>query len=128
MNDEGAYRSVISVFLEQRLKGQPLNIVNDGEQTRDFVYVGDVVEANLRAAITTNKEAVNSNGINISGNTSTSVNEIAKLIGGEKKYGETRIEPKQCLADNKKAKNFLGWTPRVQLKTWINNYKKVKGL
>jgi len=128
MNDEGAYRSVVSVFLEQRSKNLPLNIINDGEQTRDFVYVGDVVDANIRAATTTNKKALNSTGINISGNTSTSVNEIAKIVGGETKYGETRVEPKRCLADNKKAKKLLGWTPEVDIKTWINIYKKVKGL
>ena len=47
MSNEGAYKSVISVFNEQHKKKEPLNIVNDGEQKRDFIHVNDIVKANL---------------------------------------------------------------------------------
>ena len=49
MSNVGAYRSVLSVFLESYRAGKPLNIVNDGKQKREFVHVDDVVDANLCA-------------------------------------------------------------------------------
>ena len=51
MNLEGAYKLVIAIFADQMLNGKPLTINNDGEQRRDFTYVGDVVEANILAAL-----------------------------------------------------------------------------
>src|SRR5262249_3252090 len=50
MPTEGAYVTVISVFLRQKREGLPLTIHGDGEQTRDFTHVSDVVRANLLAA------------------------------------------------------------------------------
>ena len=49
MNLEGAYCLVMGIFANQMLKGKPLTINNDGEQRRDFTYVGDVVNANILA-------------------------------------------------------------------------------
>jgi UDP-N-acetylglucosamine 4-epimerase len=56
----GPYAAVISIWVNALLHGQALKIYGNGKQTRDFVYVGDVVEANLRAALidTENKSAV----------------------------------------------------------------------
>ena len=50
MPNKGAYRSVISVFMEQYKNNEPLNIVNDGNQRRDFVHVSDLVNAVFKAA------------------------------------------------------------------------------
>ena len=50
MPKEGAYKSVISVFKEQYSQNQPLNIVNDGEQKRDFIHVEDIIQANILVA------------------------------------------------------------------------------
>jgi len=47
---EGAYCLVMGIFANQRLKGEPMTIVGDGEQRRDFTYVGDVVRANISAS------------------------------------------------------------------------------
>ena len=44
---EGAYRLVIGIFMDQRRQGEPLTIHGDGQQTRDFTWVGDVVRANI---------------------------------------------------------------------------------
>ena len=55
MNFGGAYKTVIAVFIEQMQKGEKLNIVNEGNQRRDFTYVGDVCNANILAATTSNK-------------------------------------------------------------------------
>ena len=49
-------------------------------------------------------------------------------MGGEKVYGEKRIEPSQTLADNSKADLILGWKPKGDLKKWIINYKKELGI
>ena len=50
-----------------------------------------------------------------------SVNEIAEIIGGEtEKIGE-RFEPKQTLADNTRAKELLGWTPKTDIKEWLQS-------
>jgi len=121
MPKKGAYRSVLSVFTEQYLKKQPFNIVNDGEQKRDFIHVNDIVEANILSAISTK----NFKGkiYNIGTNQSYTVNEIANMFGGEKKYGEKRIEPNCSIADNNKITLDLNWKPQGNLKKWIKEYK-----
>ena len=65
---------------------------------------------------------------NIGNGKNYSVNEVADMLGGEKTYGEKRIEPFQTLADNSKANLMLGWEPKGNLKKWIINYKKELGI
>ena len=121
MNFGGAYKTVIAVFIEQMQKGEKLNIVNEGNQRRDFTYVGDVCNANILAATTSNK--FNGEVFNVGNGDNFSVNEVADMFGGEKKYGEKRIEPFETLADNQKIKS-LGWKPTGNLSEWIKNYIK----
>lgn len=120
MNNEGAYRSVISIFMEQMKNNKPLTITNDGTQTRDFVYVEDVVQANILAATDVNLRA-KGEAYNIGSGNNISVNEIADLFGGEKKYGERRIEPKQCLSDIHRATEALGWESKKDIREWISS-------
>jgi UDP-glucose 4-epimerase len=122
MPNKGAYRSVISIFKEQFNKKQPLNIVNDGEQKRDFVHVNDIVQANLLAA----NLAKNYKGdiFNVGTGQAYTVNKIADMFGGNKKYGEKRIEPKNSIAENAKIMLDLNWEPKNNLKTWINTFTK----
>ena len=119
MNNEGAYKNVISVFIEQTKNKEALNIVNDGEQKRDYVHVNDIVEANILAA--THLEKLKGTIFNVGTSTAHSVNEIASFFGGEKKYGEKRIEPKNSIAENNKLLTTLDWAPRANLKEWIKN-------
>ena len=121
MTLEGAYCLAMGVFAKQMLDGKPLTITNDGNQRRDFTYVGDVVEANWLAAIHSNK--LNGESFNIGNGSNYSINEIADMLGGEKTYGEKRLEPFQTLADNNKAKSILKWNPKGDLPTWIKQYK-----
>ena len=121
MNLEGAYKLVIAIFADQYKKGIPLTITNDGNQRRDFTYVGDVVEANVLAA--TCKDNLNGESFNIGNGDNFSINEVADMLGGEKTYGEKRLEPFKTLADNSKAKNVLGWVPKGDLAQWIKKYK-----
>ena len=116
----------MGVFAQQRLNNEPMTINGDGEQRRDFTYVGDVVKANILAATSSNvgKGEV----INIGNGDNRSVNQLADLIGGPRVYLDPVIEPKETLAENTKAKELLGWEPSVTLEEWIPKYKKSLGL
>lgn len=123
---DGAYKLVMGIFADQRLKGKPLTITGDGEQRRDFTYVGDVVKANILAS--SSSLVGQGESINIGNGDNRSVNEIADLIGGPKEYIEKRLEPEQTLADNTKAKNLLGWQPTTSVEQWMPQYKKQLGI
>lgn len=122
MNFEGAYKLVLAVFIEQHLAGESLTITNDGEQRRDFTYVGDVVNANILAA--SYSKPLKGESFNIGNGNNFSVNEIADMFGGEKHYFKQVLEPFQTLADNSKSKNILNWHPKGSLPVWLNNYLK----
>jgi len=126
MSLEGAYKLAIPIFANQMLNGKPLTINNDGEQRRDFTYVGDVVNANILAA--TNPEDLKGEVFNIGNGNNYSVNELADMLGGEKSYGNKVIEPFQTLADNSKALLVLDWDPKGDLPTWIKKYKQELGI
>ena len=117
MPNKGAYRSVISIFMEQHKNGQALNIVNDGEQKRDFVHVSDIVKANILSAESTKK--FNGEIYNVGTGNAFTVNEIASMFGGEKKYGEKRIEPKNSIAENAKIDLDLNWSAKGNLNNWL---------
>jgi nucleoside-diphosphate-sugar epimerase len=126
MNLEGAYCLVMGIFAKQMLNKQPLNITNDGEQRRDFTFVDDVVEANILAGM--HPDNLKGEVFNIGNGDNYSVNEVADAFGGEKQYGETRLEPFKTLADNTKARKVLDWDPQGDLLPWIETYKKKLGL
>jgi len=123
---EGAYLLVMGIFAQQRLKNEPLTITGDGEQRRDFTYVKDVCRANFLSM--TSKNVGSGDVINIGNGDNRSVNQIADLIGGPKKYIEKRLEPQETLADNSKAKSLLGWNPTVSVEEWIPKYKQDLGI
>ena len=126
MSLEGAYCLVTGIFARQMQKGEPLTITNDGNQRRDFTYVGDVVNANILAA--THSNNLNGEVFNIGNGKNVSINEVADMFGGEKRYGEKRLEPFETLADNKKARDILNWSPKGNLLKWIKNYKIELGI
>jgi UDP-glucose 4-epimerase len=113
MATEGAYVTVMSAFLRQRAAGEPLTITGDGEQTRDFTHVRDVVVANILAMESPNvgKGEV----VNIGAGENHSVNEIANAVGGPVVHIAPRPgEMRNTLADTTRAKALLGWEPRVR--------------
>jgi UDP-glucose 4-epimerase len=126
MSLDGAYCLAIGIFAKQMLEGKPLTITNDGNQKRDFTYVGDVVEANILAA--THKNKLNGESFNIGNGNNFSINELADMLGGKKTYGEKRLEPFQTLADNSKAKKILNWEPKGNLPNWVEKYKNDLGI
>lgn len=123
---EGAYCLVMGIFVNQRLKNQPMSITGDGENKRDYTSVIDVVRANILAA---ESEKVGKGEVmNIGRGSNYSVNELAKMIGGPTINLPPRIEPKETLADHSLAKELIGWEPTVNLPEWIIGYKKEMGL
>jgi UDP-glucose 4-epimerase len=114
----GSYAPVIGVFSRQKKNGDPMTIVGDGLQTRDYVHVSDVVEANIKAMNCVNK--LNAEVINIGTGTSYSVLDLAISMGGE----YTHIAPRQgearhTLADITKAEQLLGWKPNKTLQEYM---------
>ena len=116
---EGAYCNVMGIFEQQKERGDKLTIVGDGKQRRDFVYVGDVVSANIKVGTT--KMKFNGDIFNIGSGKSYSVNQIAQWIGGETTNIESRIEPKETLLHSGKANFILNWETTMELEKWIKN-------
>lgn len=106
----GTYGAVFGVFLAQLLNNKPLTIVGDGEQTRDFTFVTDVVDACLSAA----KSEYTNEIFNVGSDNTYSVNYLVELLGGEKTYIPKRPgEPDCTYADISKIKHLLNWSPKV---------------
>lgn len=111
MATEGAYLTVISNFLQSHRAGTPLTIEGDGEQTRDFTHVRDVVRANLLAM---NSAIADGRAINVGQGRSVSVNWVATRIGGPRIYKPPRVgDIRHTLADHSMADQILGWRPKV---------------
>ena len=111
MSIDGAYSTVIGAFLNARRAGRPLTIYGDGEQTRDFTHVRDVVNANLLAM---DSEIGDGRALNIGQGECVSVNWIAERMGGPViNLSARRGEPRHTLADNTSAREILGWVPKV---------------
>jgi len=120
---DGPYATVIGIFLEQRVQGMPMSVVPDGTQRRDFTHVTDVARANLLAM--ESGKVGKGEIINIGTATNFSVLEIAEMISGSWKFIESRQgEASETLADIRKAKELLGWEPKVSFKDGISELKK----
>jgi len=122
----GSYPLVMAKFFELKKQGKPLTITGDGKNTRDYVHVRDVVEANLKAMIS--NKVGKGEAINIGTGNEYSVNEIAKLVGGEVVYIEPRIEPRAISVDIKKAVELLGWHPSIKFEDGLAELKKIHNL
>jgi UDP-N-acetylglucosamine/UDP-N-acetyl-alpha-D-glucosaminouronate 4-epimerase len=117
MPQEGSYVLAVAAFLKARRVGRPLEIFGDGEQTRDFTHVSDVVAANILAM---DCEVADGRAINIGRGENVSINRIAKMIGGAVVHREARAgDMRDTLADRTQAERVLGWTPRVSIEDGI---------
>jgi UDP-glucose 4-epimerase len=107
----GSYGAVFGVFLAQLMAGEPLTVVGDGEQTRDFTFVSDVVDALLTVAKSDKIGEV----YNIGSGRPVSVNELVRLLGSPPTVAIPKRpgEPDCTFADIGKIGAHLGWTPRV---------------
>ena len=112
----GTYGAVFGVFLAQKLANKPYTIVGDGNQTRDFTYVTDIVSALIAAA-----ESDKVNKIyNVGSDTTVSVNKIVELLGGDKVNIPKRPgEPDCTYADISKIKRDIGWHPTISIEEGV---------
>jgi UDP-glucose 4-epimerase len=113
----GAYGAVFGVFLRQKLAGQPLTVVGDGTQRRDFLYVTDVAEAFLAAGLT---DKLNDTW-NLGAGNPQSVNRLVELMGSERQTIPKRPgEPDVTFADIGKITRELGWKPKVSFEEGVS--------
>lgn len=111
-------QGAVTVFLDRALRGAPIEIWGDGTVTRDYLYVGDVADAFVRAVAYDGKESV----FNISSGNGTSLNQIVGMIEDIVGHPVERIYrpgrpfdvPVSVLA-NARAKEELGWAPNITL-------------
>jgi UDP-glucose 4-epimerase len=118
---KGQYAPVIGLFLRQKQAGEPMTVIGDGEQRRDFTHVSDVVQANYLAATSENTAALGQL-FNIGTGTNYSVLDLVNMIGGEYEHVPPRLaEARISLANNHKARAVLGWTPKEALSEWLKD-------
>src|SRR5439155_17821902 len=108
---------VVAIFVERLLDGQECTIYGDGSQTRDYVYVGDLVRANV-AALDENVQGI----YNIGTGQETSVNELYQRLQAvmrverSPRYAPARPgEQRRSAVDIQKAERAMGWHPEVAL-------------
>jgi len=119
---DSEYSLVIGKFLRQKANNEPLTIFGDGQQSRGFCYVTDVVEANIKAM--DSEKLKGGEVINIGSDQSQTINYIADLINGEKKYLPARLgDVLQTKADISLAKELLGWQPEVSFEDGLEKTK-----
>ena len=117
---KGQYAPVIGIFLRQLAAGEPLTIVGDGEQRRDFTHVDDVVNANIKAALADIDDKCFGQVYNVGTGLNHSINEIAAMISDNiihipPRPGEAMIS----LANNTRLRETFDWEPTVKLETYL---------
>jgi UDP-glucose 4-epimerase len=115
---------VVALFCGRLLRGEPLGVFGDGQQTRDYVFVGDVAEANLRAATSTlpAPAQLDARAFNVGTGVETSVLELARLLseaaGRTPEIRHLPARPGEIIRSalvNDRARELLGWSPKVSL-------------
>ncbi len=127
--DPNGEAGVVAIFYNRLLKGQTPVINGDGEQTRDYIYVKDVVRANLLALNLNNSDI-----FNVGTGQETSVNELTRLVlqiaksdMAAQTSSKNEFEQRRSSLDNRKIKESLNWSPDTSLKKGLSetfNYFK----
>ena len=116
----GQYAPVIGIFQRQRDAGEPLTIVGDGSQRRDFVHVKDVARANYLASLIPIGEYVG-DVFNVGSGSAYSIQQIADAISDNQVYIPKRDgEMETTFADISKIGGVIGWKPEIDVIEWIN--------
>lgn len=129
MANDGAYVTVIAIFMRQMKAGETLTIDGDGEQTRDFTHVKDVVGANM-AAMNSSKVGAGE-VVNIGNGERYSVNFIAKKISKNIAHRESprgKGEARDTLADISLTKELLSWSPQIPFEQGLTNLLREEGI
>ena len=121
--NEGAYCNVLGIFERKYKKGKPLTITGDGEQRRDFTYVGDIVDGLIRAS--QYKSDSLSEEFELGNGKNYSINELAEAFGDyPKEYIDARPgEMRVTLNTDTRAGDLLGWKPKGDIIKFVKeNY------
>ena len=118
---KGPYAPVIGLFLRKHRNNEPLTIVGDGLQSRDFVHVDDVVEANIRAMNYQGTiDMVSGTVYNVGTGVNHTVLELAQQISDNITHISPRPgEARETLADNTRIQETFGWKPRHNIRDYI---------
>ena len=117
---KGQYAPVTGIFLRQKAAGEPLTIVGDGEQRRDYIYVKDVANANVMAAISNPDDEAYGQVYNVGSGKNYSVNEIASFISDDTINIPPRVgEARNSLANIDKIRKTFAWKPEMNVEEWI---------
>jgi UDP-glucose 4-epimerase len=119
---KGQYALVTGIFLRQKQNNEPLTIVGDGSQQRDFIYVKDIVAANILCMEQwkSNSSLHSAQVYNIGYGSTVSVLELAKKIDNNIVYiPERKGEATNNLSSYKKFSKITGWTPKINILDWI---------
>lgn len=110
------YGPVFTTFMAQKIAGKPFTIVGEGNQTRDFTFVTDVVDAFITAA----KSKISGEVFNVGSGGTYSVNHLVRLLGGSVVHIPKRPgEPDKTFGDISKIKKMLGWKPKVSFEQGV---------
>jgi len=121
-NSLNAYSSVVGIFLNKFLENKPLLIYGNGEQSRDFIHVSDVVYANIFCAI--NIEKLKHDSYNVGFGETLKIIDVAKIISDNIIFEKERPgEATMTWADIKKLTS-AGWKPKVPLKKYLKEQLK----
>lgn len=120
---ESDYSLVIAKFLKQESEDRALTIFGNGEQTRGFCFIDDLLEALLKAM--TSEKVKGGEAINIGSGSSQSVNYLASLISDKKEYLPKRVgDIEHAKADINKARELLDWEPTVSFEEGVEKTKQ----
>ena len=115
----GQYAPVIGIFQRQRDAGEPLTIVGDGSQRRDFVHVKDVARANYMAAFGSLDNHLGQ-VFNVGSGTCYTIQQIADAISDNQTYIPERTgEMDTTFADITKIGEVIGWKPEIDVLEWL---------
>jgi UDP-glucose 4-epimerase len=125
MATEGAYVTVVGVFMREKIAGRPLTIHGDGTQRRDFTHVRDVVRANLAAM---DAKVADGRALNVGRGENLSVNQIADIIGGPVIHAARRLgDARDTLADLTETRAVLQWEPEVPTPEGVRELMRLAG-
>ena len=112
LNTKGQYGAVFGNFLTQKRNNKPLTIVGNGNQTRDFIHVEDLIDAFMKLIRSDLRNKI----YNLGSGKETSINQIARIIGGEKIFIPKRPnEPSRSCANILKIKKDISWKPKISI-------------
>lgn len=116
-NPEGGYAPAVPAFINNCINGKQSFITGDGNQSRDFTYIDDIVEILILAS----KSKYSGKSFNAGAGRDVSINYLHEAINTilhrnmKPRYVKALLEPRRTLAEISQAKYLLGWTPKVKI-------------